>query len=112
MCRLVRDTEIIRNTFIRISRTARPMVAFARLPGPNRFTSEFIPSSSAIGPLTTSSGAEPPACSGTMEVEIRFVHRFEGRHNHGEELGFASCHNRIDGGRVHGVQIRSLDEMR
>src|SRR6516225_12070456 len=43
-----------------MSRTARPIVALARLPGPNRFTSAFIPISSATGPLTIRSGAEPP----------------------------------------------------
>ena len=50
----------IRKTFIRMRRTARPMVALARLPGPNRFTSAFMAMSSVTGPLTTSSGAEPP----------------------------------------------------
>ena len=47
-------------TLRRISRTARPMVALGRLPGPNRFTSAFMPMSSTRGPLTTRSGAEPP----------------------------------------------------
>ncbi|SFR06357.1 hypothetical protein SAMN05660706_11347 [Desulfoscipio geothermicus DSM 3669] len=34
-------------------RTARPMVALARLPGPKRFCPEFMPNSPATGPLTT-----------------------------------------------------------
>ena len=48
------------NTLRRISRVARPIVALGRLPGPNRLTSEFMPISSASGPLTISSGADPP----------------------------------------------------
>ncbi len=47
-------------TLRRIRRVARPMVELARLPGPNRLTSAFMPISSTMGPLTTSSGAEPP----------------------------------------------------
>src|SRR5229473_3546140 len=43
---------ILRST----SWTARPMVAFARQPPPNRLPPELISSSSAIGPLTMSSG--------------------------------------------------------
>ena len=50
----------MRNTFRTIRRTARPIVAFARFPGPNRLTPAFMPISSTIGPLTMSSGADPP----------------------------------------------------
>ena len=50
----------MRKTLRMISRTARPMVALARLPGPKRLTPAFMPISSTIGPLTISSGAEPP----------------------------------------------------
>jgi len=43
-----------------ISLTARPMVAFARQPGPNRLWPQFMSSSRAIGPFTIISTAEPP----------------------------------------------------
>ena len=48
------------HAFIRMRRIARPMVALARLPGPNRFAPEFMPISSATGPLTITSTAAPP----------------------------------------------------
>jgi hypothetical protein len=38
---------IIWKTLRKIRRTARPIVALGRLPGPNRFTSAFMPISSA-----------------------------------------------------------------
>ena len=44
-------------TFIRTSRMARPMVAFARKPGPKRPEPECTPIARAWGPLTTTSGA-------------------------------------------------------
>jgi hypothetical protein len=39
------------------SRSARPIVALARLPDPKALQPPFMPISRAIGPLTTSSGA-------------------------------------------------------
>ena len=50
----------ISNTFITISRMARPMVALARLPGPKTLPAAFMPMSSTTGPETINSGAEPP----------------------------------------------------
>ena len=50
----------ILNTLRLISRTARPIVASARLPEPNVLTPEFIPIASTIRPLTITSGDEPP----------------------------------------------------
>src|SRR5215467_3685821 len=46
--------------FISTSRLARPMVALARLPGPNRLLRQLIWSCSTTGPLTISMIAEPP----------------------------------------------------
>ena len=46
--------------FIRIRRMARPMVALALLPGPNRFPLEFIPIWLIMGPFTITSMAAPP----------------------------------------------------
>ena len=51
---------IIWKTFITIRRIARPIVAFARLPGPKTFPALFMPRSVTAGPLTTRSCAEPP----------------------------------------------------
>ena len=45
--------------FIAVSRTARPMVALARNPWPNRFPRLLIPSSCRTGPLTSSRDAVP-----------------------------------------------------
>ena len=42
------------------SRTARPMVEFARQPGAKRLSPEFMPISFAIGPFTHMKTAEPP----------------------------------------------------
>ena len=42
------------------SLSARPIVAFARRPGPKRFTPALTPRARATGPLTTTKGAEPP----------------------------------------------------
>ena len=41
---------------VMISRIARPMVALARKPGPNRFPRALSPISRAMGPLTISTG--------------------------------------------------------
>ena len=46
--------------FMRIRRTARPIVAFERLPGPNRLLRELTPSSRATGPFTITMMPEPP----------------------------------------------------
>jgi hypothetical protein len=46
--------------FISTRRIARPIVAFARQPGPNRPRPQLMRSRSTIGPLTMMSGA--PAC--------------------------------------------------
>ena len=46
--------------FIRMSRTARPMVELARLPGPKRLLRALMPSSCTTGPLTITSTAAPP----------------------------------------------------
>ena len=43
-----------------MSRIARPMVALARFPGPNTLPAEFMPKSRTAGPLTMTTGAEPP----------------------------------------------------
>ena len=51
---------IAAQAFIRIKRTARPMVALARLPGPNRLFLELMFSSFAAGPFTMDNIAEPP----------------------------------------------------
>jgi len=48
------------NTLRLISRTARPIVASARLPEPNVLTPEFIPIASTIRSLTITSGDEHP----------------------------------------------------
>ncbi|CAB4938425.1 unannotated protein [freshwater metagenome] len=72
------------------SRTARPIAAFARLPGPNTFVPEFRPSSLRIGPLTTSTGPGPPVllvagCTSKSGCAIarmaaRTTGRYVGRH--------------------------------
>ena len=46
--------------FISTSRSARPMVALARWPGPKRLAPELISNCCAICPLTMISGAAPP----------------------------------------------------
>ena len=46
--------------FIRINRRVRPMVALARLPGPNKLLRELIFNSLTTGPLTMDRMAEPP----------------------------------------------------
>ncbi len=48
------------STFIAVRRTALPMVAFARLPGPRALCFEFMSISWAIGPLTTRQSEAPP----------------------------------------------------
>ena len=48
------------NTFITISRIARPMVALARFPGANTPAPAFMPIASTVSPLTMSNGDEPP----------------------------------------------------
>ena len=47
-------------TFRMTRRTARPMVALARQPGPNRLSSQLISSRRAMGPLTMTRGPAPP----------------------------------------------------
>ena len=51
---------IIWKTFMITSRIARPIVAFARCPGPKTLTLAFIPISSRMSPETISTGPEPP----------------------------------------------------
>ncbi len=51
---------IIWKMFMITRRIARPMVALARLPGPNTLTLAFIPISSRISPEMITTGAEPP----------------------------------------------------
>ena len=47
------------------SRTARPMVAFARLPPPSALWRAAIPTSAASGPLTITHTAAPPVLVST-----------------------------------------------
>ena len=47
-------------TFIMVRRTARPIVALARVPWPNALLPEFTPMRRAMGPLTIKTMAEPP----------------------------------------------------
>ena len=47
-------------TFIMTSRTARPIVALARVPWPKALLPEFTPSVFAIGPFTMRTSADPP----------------------------------------------------
>ena len=51
---------MVPRTFIKISRMARPMLAFARLPLARTLWRASIPSCVRIGPLTTMNGALPP----------------------------------------------------
>ena len=51
---------VISKTFSTMSRSARPMVALARLPGPKTLPAAFMPMSCTTGPETIKSGAEPP----------------------------------------------------
>ena len=48
------------HAFISINRMARPMVALARFPGPNRLFRELMFSSLVIGPFTMDKMAAPP----------------------------------------------------
>ena len=48
------------------SRSARPIVAFARLPGPSALWRAFMPISAAIGPLTIAHSAAPPVLVSTV----------------------------------------------
>ena len=51
---------IISKTFMMMRRIVRPIVALARLPGPNTLPAAFMPRSVTAGPATISRGAEPP----------------------------------------------------
>src|SRR5262245_42971020 len=56
----------------RTRRSTRPIVAFARTPGPNRLVLALRPSRAVIGPLTITISAEPPvlvAGRGSMNRE-------------------------------------------
>src|SRR4029079_6162635 len=78
-------------TLRRISRTARPIVELARLPGPNRFTSALRSMSApqrfscgcnadfaGIGPAHDQQGPGAAGAGGrAVEVELRLVHRLE-----------------------------------
>src|SRR6185369_12909880 len=45
--------------------TARPIAAFARLPGPSTLPSTFMPSSATMGPLTITIGHADPVVVAT-----------------------------------------------
>ena len=84
------------STFMATSRSARPIVAFARLPGPSALWRAFIPISAAIGPLTTAqSGGAAGARQHRVQVERRVEHRLERGDDDREVLRQAAGHDGV-----------------
>ena len=82
-----------------VRRTARPIVAFARLPGPNAFAPPFMPISRAIGPFTmTHTVAEPVVVAMPSRLNRARPSLRSRRPDHGEKLRRAARHHGVDRG--------------
>ena len=77
--------------------SARPIVAFARLPCPSALTPLFIPIARVIGPFTITSGpGEPRRREHAVDVELVGARGLDRGEHDREVLGPAARHHRVD----------------
>ena len=77
--------------------SARPIVAFARLPCPNTFLPEFMPIRRRIGPFTISDRPDRHRRrEHAVDVELVGADRLDRGEHHRQILGQAARHHRVD----------------
>ena len=79
------------------SRSARPMAALARQPGPKRLSPWLRSNSCAMGPFTTASTARAAGARRRAVIAPqRVAHGFHRGHQHGHVLRLATGHDAVD----------------
>ena len=80
------------------NRTARPIVALARLPWPKALWVAFMPITVRTGPLTTMNGALPPVLALLpCRLNALLAHGAQDSHHHRQIHGQAPRHDGVDG---------------